>query len=169
MQDLKDLLFGLLLGVADRRAPGVVAYLARGASAPLPAGAAAIPCLQALNIWFQLQHIAEENAQMRLRRQTEIVLGANGVAGSAAVAFARLAASKPDPAKVNVSIAELAIVPTMIAHPTEAKRVTVLEIHRRIYRKLVDLENQRWTARKCARIGMTGTAQYEIALPGRLQ
>ncbi|MGH8275853.1 MAG: phosphoenolpyruvate carboxylase, partial [Steroidobacteraceae bacterium] len=36
------------------------------------------------------------------------------------------------------------------AHPTEAKRVTVLEGHRRIYRGLMELESPRWTRRERA-------------------
>ncbi|TIO42678.1 MAG: phosphoenolpyruvate carboxylase, partial [Mesorhizobium sp.] len=36
----------------------------------------------------------------------------------------------------------------MTAHPTEAKRVTVLEIHRRIYRKLTELDQPRWAPRE---------------------
>jgi phosphoenolpyruvate carboxylase len=43
---------------------------------------------------------------------------------------------------------DLRIRPTITAHPTEAKRVTVLEKHRRIYRRLVDLESPRWTPRE---------------------
>ena len=38
--------------------------------------------------------------------------------------------------------------PTLTAHPTEAKRVTVLEIHRRIYVLLYRLEGDRWTTRE---------------------
>ena len=40
----------------------------------------------------------------------------------------------------------------MTAHPTEAKRVTVLEHHRRIYRGLMDLESPRWTRRERAEL-----------------
>ena len=42
--------------------------------------------------------------------------------------------------------------PVITAHPTEAKRVTVLEKHRRIYRLLVELEQPRWTGRERAAI-----------------
>ncbi len=157
-QDNKNALFDLLLGVVARRAPDVADYLAQGARAAIPSGDAAIPYLQALNIWFQLQRIADENALMQLRRQSEVALGPDGVAGSFAAAFAKLAQAETPPAEVAERMARLAITPTITAHPTEAKRVTVLEIHRRIYRKLVDLENQRWTAQERAlhRAELTG-------------
>ena len=38
-----------------------------------------------------------------------------------------------------------AIAPTITAHPTESKRETILDIHRRIYRAIVELESNRWT------------------------
>jgi phosphoenolpyruvate carboxylase len=61
-----------------------------------------------------------------------------------------LADQKPDRARTGwaEAIARLSVGPTLTAHPTEAKRVTVLEIHRRIYRLLVALETQRWTPRE---------------------
>ena len=49
-------------------------------------------------------------------------------------------------------MANLRVSPTITAHPTEAKRVTVLENHRRIYRKLVELEVNRWTPRERDRL-----------------
>ncbi len=45
-------------------------------------------------------------------------------------------------------LASLNVGPTITAHPTEAKRVTVHEIHRRIYLKLYELESPRWTPRE---------------------
>src|SRR5262249_57524638 len=52
--------------------------------------------------------------------------------------------------------------PVITAHPTEAKRVTVLEIHRRIYRRLIDLESPRWTLRE--RDGLIRDVRTDIDL-----
>ena len=38
--------------------------------------------------------------------------------------------------------------PVITAHPTEAKRVTVMERHRRIYLRALELESPRWTDRE---------------------
>ncbi|WP_395541518.1 phosphoenolpyruvate carboxylase [Neotabrizicola sp. sgz301269] len=132
--------------VIGRRAPQVAALI-EGPEMDLPPGDAAIPCLQAITIWFQLTRIMDENVAMRDRRQTEAQQGAAAVDGSFAKALAEL-----DPAMSGAAFAEMArqlsVGPTLTAHPTEAKRVTVLEIHRRIYRHLVALETQRWTPRE---------------------
>jgi phosphoenolpyruvate carboxylase len=40
----------------------------------------------------------------------------------------------------------------LTAHPTEAKRATVLEWHRELYLRLLDLENRTWTPHERARI-----------------
>ncbi|TGS57599.1 phosphoenolpyruvate carboxylase, partial [Mesorhizobium sp. M3A.F.Ca.ET.201.01.1.1] len=50
--------------------------------------------------------------------------------------------------EIQATLDKLSVGPTMTAHPTEAKRVTVLEIHRRIYRKLTELEQRRWAPRE---------------------
>jgi len=151
-QELRELLLQALLAVVTRRAPDVAAWLTGGSDAAIPAGAAGIPFLQALNIWFQLQKIAEENARIRARRQTEASEGPEAIIGSFAHAFRRIADEGLDGATLGPIIDRMSVVPTITAHPTEAKRVTILEIHRRIYRKLVDLENQRWTPRERARL-----------------
>ncbi|MXX88939.1 MAG: phosphoenolpyruvate carboxylase [Boseongicola sp. SB0677_bin_26] len=42
----------------------------------------------------------------------------------------------------------MSVGPTLTAHPPETERVTVLEIHRRIYQDLTKQETQRWTRRE---------------------
>ncbi len=132
--------------VIARRAPQVL-DLVENPDAPLPAQAATVPCLQAINIWFQLTRIVAENTAMRARRMAEAEGGPTAVDGSFARAIAEL-----DPAMTAEAFsalsARLSVGPTLTAHPTEAKRVTVLEIHRRIYRLVVTLESQRWTPRE---------------------
>ncbi len=143
---LRNDMLRLWRNVITRRAPHV-AELIENAGERLPPGDEAIPCLQAINIWFQLTRIIDENIAMRDRRQTEARNGAEAVEGSFARAFADIDAQMtPDAFEAMAS--RLSVGPTLTAHPTEAKRVTILEIHRRIYRLLVALETQRWTPRE---------------------
>jgi phosphoenolpyruvate carboxylase len=119
-----------------------------------PAEASSIPvdlienALQVIGIWLQLLNIAEENAAMRTRRQLESRSGPDQVAGSFSHAFATVAAAGVTPERVQHTLNTVDVQPTITAHPTEAKRVTVLEIHRRIYLKLYELESPRWTQRE---------------------
>jgi len=119
-----------------------------------PANSAAISvdliehALQVIGIWLQLLNIAEENAAMRTRRQMETRSGPDQVAGSFAHAFATVAAANVSEEAVQRALDTVDVQPTLTAHPTEAKRVTVLEIHRRIYLKLYELESPRWTQRE---------------------
>ncbi len=132
--------------VIARRAPQALA-LVEDPAAALPVGDAATACLQAMSIWFQLTRIIDENTAARSRRATETAEGPAAVEGSFARAIADL-----DPALTARDFTELterlSVGPTITAHPTEAKRVTVQEINRRIYRLLVSLETQRWTPRE---------------------
>jgi len=119
-----------------------------------PANAAEIPAdliehaLQVIGIWLQLLNIAEENAAMRNRRQMESRGGPDQVAGSFAHGFSLVAAANVSAEAVQRALDNVDVQPTITAHPTEAKRVTVLEIHRRIYLKLYELESPRWTPRE---------------------
>jgi phosphoenolpyruvate carboxylase len=151
-EDLRAGLHRLFLSVVADRAPDVARYLRTGAVEPIPSGSAAVPYLQAMNIWFQLQKIAEENAAMRARRRAEADAGPSAVPGSFATVMDRISGQKGGKAALDAALERLSVVPTMTAHPTEAKRVTVLEIHRRIYRRMVELETQRWTPRERARL-----------------
>ena len=120
------------------------------------------PALQATGIWLQLLNIAEENAAMRARRRLEAFGGQDHLLGSLSNAMSAVAAAGVLPEEVEKALADADIRPTLTAHPTEAKRITVLEIHRRIYLKLYDLESPRWTRRE--RDGILRSLRDEIDL-----
>jgi phosphoenolpyruvate carboxylase len=118
--------------------------------------------IQAQGMWFQLLSIAEQNAAMRQRRQSEVERGAEQLRGTFAHVVASAAAAGVAPHEVRAVVGTLRVRPVITAHPTEAKRVTVLEKHRRIYRRLVDLEAPRWTPRE--RTALVDNLRTEIEL-----
>ncbi|WP_170419247.1 phosphoenolpyruvate carboxylase [Ruegeria atlantica] len=136
--ELRSLWRNILL----KRAPHVATWAEVSPLQSIPTGPEASPYLQALSIWFQLLRIIDENAEVRDRRLTETQSGAEAVEGGFAEVLSDLSLPNTQTKKLT---ANLCAGPTLTAHPTEAKRVTVLEIHRRIYRNLVSLETQRWT------------------------
>ncbi len=160
-EDTADLLFELLAGVVQRKHPEVAAAL-RGKPEPGFAPEALSRVFQAHGIWFQLLSIVEQHTAMRLRRQTERVRGEAAVESTFASAVSEAAKAGIDGREVSSRLASIRIRPVITAHPTEAKRVTVLEKHRRIYLLLVELDQQRWTERE--RAGIIDRLRDEIAL-----
>ncbi|MGH8614537.1 MAG: phosphoenolpyruvate carboxylase, partial [Gammaproteobacteria bacterium] len=156
------LLGSLLLDVIRIREPRLVAiFLAKQTASPGDAPFL-LRSLQLFGIWFQLLSIVEQNAGMRRRRLIEKERGADQVAGTFAHVLST-AANAGIPAKeIDKLIRHARIRPVLTAHPTEAKRVTVLEIHRRIYLLLVQMEPERWTARE--RQGFIEQLRAEIDL-----
>ncbi|HTS88265.1 MAG TPA: phosphoenolpyruvate carboxylase [Gemmatimonadales bacterium] len=151
--EVAEQLFRLLLEVVRTRHPYLEPVLEGGVMDPGWSTDQLEACLRAQGIWFQLLSIAEQNAGMRRRRQTETERGQEQVRGTLAQVLHDLARDRiAGPEEVRALLRELRIRPTITAHPTEAKRVTVLEKHRRIYRKLVDLESPRWTPRERAQL-----------------
>ena len=142
------LLADLLMQVIGRRQPEVAACLSDPAKVPPADKALLLRSLQAQGIWFQLLSIAEENAIMRARRRFESEHGPEDVPGTFAQVIAKAAAREVPAAAIRQCLAQARVSAVITAHPTEAKRVTVLEIHRRIYRQLVALETSRWTPRE---------------------
>lgn len=141
-------LFGLLLEVLRARQPEILAVFAGGLDSLDPDRQLLLRSLQTQGIWLQLLNIAEENAFTRQRRRVELLAGPDEVVGSFDRVLAHAAAAGVEAETIRRVLAEARIRPVITAHPTEAKRVTVLEIHRRIYRLLVDLESDRWTPRE---------------------
>jgi phosphoenolpyruvate carboxylase len=160
--EVVDLLSGLLLALVRRRQPELEPVLRgdRPASALSPDLLAR--ALQVQGIWFQLLSIAEQNAAMRRRRQTEAERGYDHVRGTFAQVITSASQSGIPADEVRALLEVLRVRPVITAHPTEAKRVTVLEKHRRIYRRLVDLESPRWTPRE--RAALIEGLQNEIEL-----
>jgi phosphoenolpyruvate carboxylase len=146
--EVVDLLSGLLLSLVRQRTPEVEPVL-RGERRPGELSPELLArTLQVQGIWFQLLSIAEQNAAMRRRRQIEAERGYDQVRGTFAQVISEAAVSRVPAASLRSLLEVLRVRPVLTAHPTEAKRVTVLEKHRRIYRRLVDLESPRWTPRE---------------------
>ena len=147
------LLFDLLLEVVRRHHPEIAPVLAGETfiekNAP-PEFLARV--FQAHGIWFQLLSIVEQDAAMGERRRIENELGDQAVQGTFANVIAKAAKLGIAAQELGEKLAAIRVRPVITAHPTEAKRVTVLEKHRRIYRLLVELEQPRWTARERAAI-----------------
>jgi phosphoenolpyruvate carboxylase len=163
-----EVLWAAFLAVLDQRQPGLRGVLEGKSDRPVEGNR--IPVLQAIGIWFQLLAIAEENVAMRSRRMLETVGGPDQLPGSLAQALQETASEGVDGPTVAASIAATDVRPTLTAHPTEAKRVTVLEIHRRIYRRLVDLEQTRWTPYEREKLVTALRAEIELLwLTGELR
>jgi phosphoenolpyruvate carboxylase len=156
-----DLLFSLLREVVERHHPELLPVLAGESGntlSPQMLGRA----IQAQGILFQLLSIAEQNGGMRKRREVERLQGREALPGSFANVLASAKKAGLSAERVREAFAGLKVRPVLTAHPTEAKRVTVLERHRRIYRMLIELESPRWTPRE--RHDLEDTLRNEIEL-----
>ena len=137
----------LLLDVIRRRRPHIE-DLFTGKQTRAENAIDLLHTLQARGIWFQLLNILEQNATVRRRREIETSLGANCNDGTFMSALSDTAKKKRPAEAVRSLLEHTRIQPVITAHPTEAKRITVLEIHRRIYLLLKSLELTRWTPRE---------------------
>lgn len=134
----------------DAGAPEVAALLPRGLGQDRPAVLAfpdgiAEACMQAYSIAFQLLNQSEENALAQHRRAIEGTGESVDDPGSWDQVFARAKEAGLSSEAMAAVLKDIRIEPVLTAHPTEAKRQTVLEHHRVLYRHLVDLENSMWT------------------------
>jgi len=101
--------------------------------------------VQAYSIAFQLLNMVEENASAQSKRLREDKNGLASEPGSWGRALKSLHEEGLTDKQVAKRLARIRIDPVLTAHPTEAKRATVLEIHREIYKLLVRRENNMWT------------------------
>ena len=149
-REAAELLFGLLLDVARRHQPEIEPLLKGGAAVTDVTPELMARALQAQGIWFQLLSIAEQNAAMRRRRQVERERGREELRGTFSHVLAEAARGGVGADEIQKLISNMRIRPVLTAHPTESKRVTVLEKYRKTYLLLRELENPRWTERERA-------------------
>ena len=147
-KEVVGLLTEQLTKVIEHRNSDVIPYFKGELPLPSDNPAMLLDTLQAWGIWFQLLNVAEENTAMRRRRLAEKEYGLEDVPGTFASVFKQASELKISSNEIQNLLDIANICPTITAHPTEAKRVTVLEIHRRIYVLLYRIEASRWTQRE---------------------
>lgn len=96
--------------------------------------------IQLYSLVFQLVNMVEVNSAVQNRRGIEEndIAGVNGLWGWNLKELSKKGIPKEE---IISCLNEIAIEPVLTAHPTEAKRATVLEHHRELYLLLVQLEN----------------------------
>ena len=101
--------------------------------------------IQAIGMCFELLNLAEENAATQYRRKAETQLGIESTRGSWGETLHQWKTAGIDEKEIAEKLSKVRVIPVLTAHPTEAKRLTVLEIHRELYLLLVKKENPRWS------------------------
>ncbi|MCC6543733.1 MAG: phosphoenolpyruvate carboxylase [Nitrospirae bacterium] len=99
--------------------------------------------IQAFALYFYLLNTAEENFGMQRRR--EIQRKGGSITGSFEECLSRLKQKGVDRQIILEIINNLSVGPVMTAHPTEAKRLTILKKYRKIYLTIFKKENPIWT------------------------
>ncbi|WP_154859009.1 phosphoenolpyruvate carboxylase [Cyclobacterium xiamenense] len=101
--------------------------------------------IQVLSIYLQLMNLVEENAAVQGRRKLLNEKGLAAIRGSWGETFSRWKAQGLTEAEMMDCIKHTQVYPVLTAHPTEAKRKSILDLHREIYLNLVKLENNAYS------------------------
>lgn len=107
--------------------------------------------IQLYSLVFQLVNMVEINGAVQHRRAMEDQ-ALSSVNGLWASNFKRLKQHGIDERDIAVRMKDIRVEPVLTAHPTEAKRATVLEHHRELYLLMVMRENQMYTKNELANI-----------------
>jgi phosphoenolpyruvate carboxylase len=145
---LPDVVLGLLESVVRDRNPEAADALRGGVVGGPGTPRTLARALQAQGLWFQLLGLAEQYTAFRARRHAESELGYDQMAGTFSHVIREARDRGVSRETIESVVAALHIVPVLTAHPTEARRVTVLEKHRGIYHALERLASHRLTPRE---------------------
>ncbi|MCC5023764.1 MAG: phosphoenolpyruvate carboxylase [Candidatus Synoicihabitans palmerolidicus] len=107
---------------------------------------------QAYSIAFQLLNIVEERAAARVRRSREKLGRPKAEKRLWADNLAAMRAQGLNEDQLLEVLREVEVEPVLTAHPTEAKRATVRELHREIYTLIHRHENSDYTPRERKRL-----------------
>src|SRR6266446_5178740 len=107
---------------------------------------------QAYSVAFQLLNMVEENVAAQVRRLRESDLGLASEPGLWAYQLERLKKAGLSEDQIAQRLPYIRVEPVLTAHPTEAKRLAVLEQHRSLYLLLVQRENRMYTPQEQAAI-----------------
>ncbi|MEO0339069.1 MAG: phosphoenolpyruvate carboxylase [Bacteroidota bacterium] len=102
--------------------------------------------VQAIGMSFEILNLVEENTATQFRRKVETNFGSKTIRGSWGETLSKLQEAGLPPKKIADQLHTIRVQPVLTAHPTEAKRTTVLEIHRDLYTLLVKRENPIWSS-----------------------
>jgi len=102
--------------------------------------------IELFSIAYQLLNMVEENAYVQFRRFYETEYGLENVPGRWGKALKELLNQGYSETQIASNLHSIHVEPVLTAHPTEAKRATILEQHRALYLLLVKLENPIWTS-----------------------
>jgi phosphoenolpyruvate carboxylase len=100
---------------------------------------------QALSIVFQLLDVVEENTSNQVRRRADDPRRREGEPGFWLWNLNDLRQRGFSEEEIREALRGVSAEPVLTAHPTEAKRATVLEHHRTLYLLLVERDNRHFT------------------------
>ncbi|TVR04585.1 MAG: phosphoenolpyruvate carboxylase [Deltaproteobacteria bacterium] len=150
-------LLGLLHDALDRAGePGLASHVhpeAPVAEVPAPPVPVDSPeaALQLIGVGFQLLNLVEENAAVQGRRAVERTPG-SAPRGSFDEALDRARAAGLSDAELTTAAGETSVELVLTAHPTEARRRTMIAHYRELYVLVAELENPVHTPRERQRL-----------------
>ncbi len=101
--------------------------------------------IRAFGLYFQVINVAEERDRVRVLRRRERAGRGAPLEDSLAAAIDQLVADGMSPAGIRTLVGGLSVVPVLTAHPTEARRRTLLLALRRVARLVERLDDPRLT------------------------
>ncbi|WP_195576541.1 phosphoenolpyruvate carboxylase [Paenibacillus sp. 1001270B_150601_E10] len=104
--------------------------------------------IRAFAIYFQLVNIAEQNHRIRRKRDYERSAGETVQPGSIESSILELKEHKVSEAELHDILSTISLELVMTAHPTEAMRRAILDIHKRIADDVMMLDNPTLTYRE---------------------